>query len=210
MTNAQKRRYRKHYNKKILFYKSKESTDWRLWPKKFETNAKKEKSRRKKYLACRNLKRKQKEIKRRAKTHLENGDVRILVDLVVPPEAIAVLGKGLGFVPTPSQDIAELRLDARRTANKIVHFANKAEYSSEDAVPPSQTEDQLQSDPFSLPAKLRTANYYQAHIHSTDPEMTMAVQHLTTAANGFKLSKDKEKKTESVKTGTPRSAMVGN
>ena len=186
LSNSQKRNLNKHFNKKIKFYKAKESTDWRLWPKKYEKPSKKEKSRREKYLTYRNVKRKQKEIERRAKHHIEGGDVRILVDFDVPPEAVAVLGKGLGFVPTPSQDISELRLDARRTANKVAHFANNLEWSSEttdeDVANPNSTVEPAENSPFSLPKKLRVPNYFQARLHSTDPEMNMAIQHITTQA----------------------------
>ena len=122
--------------------------------------------------------------------------MRILVDFEVPPEAIAVLGKGLGFVPTPQSDTTELRLDARRATNKITQFANKLERSSqavsEDAA--SLHEDLPSENMFSLPNKLRKPNYFQTRMQSTDPEMIMAVQHLTVQANGFKKSKSLEKK----------------
>ena len=48
---------------------------------------------------------------------LADGDVRILVDIEVPPEAIAVLGKGLGYVPTPSLD--SLKQDLTHTKLQI-------------------------------------------------------------------------------------------
>ena len=120
------------------------------------------------------------------------------MDFEVPPEAIAVLGKGLGFVPTPSHDTTELRLDARRTANKVVQFANNLEWKSDtinhDDVSLIQTEDVHEESQFSLPKKLRIPNYYQSRLESTDPEMMMAVQHLTTQANAFKNYKNPGKK----------------
>ena len=60
-------------------------------------------------------------MKKTAKTLVDNGSVRILVDSTIPPAAIAVLGKGLGFVPTPKPNQVELRLDARRLVNKLLY-----------------------------------------------------------------------------------------
>ena len=56
---------------------------------------------------------------------LKTGSVRILVDKVIPPEAILVVGKGLGFVPTSAQNPIEIRLDARRVAKRLTQYANK-------------------------------------------------------------------------------------
>ena len=67
----------------------------------------------------RNFLRKKKEICKQAQVLLENGNIRILVDVTVPPEAINLLGTGLGFVPNPKENEAELRLDARRIVNKL-------------------------------------------------------------------------------------------
>ena len=193
LSNSQQKAWKKRFNKKIAFYKTKEGSDWSIWPRKFETQ--REKSKRRKYQTQRNMRRKQKEVEKRAANHLKLGDVRVLVDLPIPPEAIAVLGKGPGFVPTPSQDVSELRLDARRATNKIVYFANALgkEATTEQSLVLSEEQVQIDNNieecPFSVPYKLRTTNYFQSSLHNNDTEMIMAVHHITTQANCFKRCK---------------------
>ena len=120
--------------------------------------------------------------------------MRVLVDFDVPSEAIAVLGKGLGFVPTPSPDIAEIRLDARRIANKITYFANKLdeqEHTINTTIPPSQRVVNS-GNMFSLPRKLQIPSYFQSKLTSTNPEMTSAINHLNTFSNSVAASKKSE------------------
>ena len=64
-------------------------------------------------------------MKKKADDLIQNGCVRVLVDFDVPPEAIAILGKGLGFAPTPCHNQIQTRLDYRRISNKLIQQANR-------------------------------------------------------------------------------------
>ena len=72
-------------------------------------------------------KRRSRKIKYLAKKAIESGSVVILVEDDVPPGAIAVLGKGLGYVPTPKPDPLEERLQMRQTV-KDSHSLNEANF----------------------------------------------------------------------------------
>ena len=48
----------------------------------------------------------------------------VLVNKEVPPGAIAILGKGLNFIPTPSENTMEEQLDMRLNTNRILNAAN--------------------------------------------------------------------------------------
>ena len=126
LSKTQGRKWRRHFNQKVLFYKEKEAQEYLMWPKKFVNQSDAKKDKLKKRRTFRNIRRKEKKIKEKADMILADGDVRILVDLEVPPEAIAVLGKGLGYVPTPSLDSIETRLDARQVTNKITYLASRS------------------------------------------------------------------------------------
>ena len=77
------------------------------------------------------INRKRRKTERDAKKALESKLVIILIKETVPLGAIALLGKGLGFVPTPKINIEETRLDMRLVANKILyHSHNKLSDSS--------------------------------------------------------------------------------
>ena len=66
-SKRQKIKWRKHFNKKFLFYKGKETTEWRMWPKKWVSKKKKEKVN-SVAKSQRNLKWKAKKIEKVAKT----------------------------------------------------------------------------------------------------------------------------------------------
>ena len=133
----------------------------------------------------RNLKRKKASLVEKAKALIDSGDVRVLVDIEVPPETIAVLGKGLGFVPTPDPNNIELRLDARRVANKILQFKAKTESENPAVSTPEDNPLEKTSERFVLPAALRQPNYYQSKQTSKDPEVNVALQYLTTEMNSI-------------------------
>jgi hypothetical protein len=109
-----------HFEKKLAFYLTQNNTKWKDWPNK--KGAKKKVA---------NYKRRQKRRKKRteddAKKALESGSVVVLVDKEVPPGAIALLGKGLNFIPTPTENISEEQLDMRLNTNRILRTANISE-----------------------------------------------------------------------------------
>ena len=113
--------------------------------------------------------------------HLDNGSVRILVETNVPAPAIAVLGKGLGYVPTPKPDAIELRLDPRRLVNKLLYKTVENSGTQEDLTNDENSTDD--EDIFHMPAKLRQTNYFLASHTNTDPEINMAINHITANAN---------------------------
>ena len=88
-----------------------------------------------------------------AKKALDNGSVLILVDLDVPVGAISALGKGLGFVPTPTADSESIRLDMRRAINNITHLSRRNA---------NRKQQPYEKDPYELPHKLKHVNYNKA------------------------------------------------
>ena len=108
---------KKHFSKKLDFYNTQNKTKWKDWP-----NNKKSKK------TEANFHRKQKRRKRKteddANRALESGSVVILVEKEIPLGALALLGKGLNFTPTPTADIREEQLDMRLNTNRILKAAN--------------------------------------------------------------------------------------
>ena len=105
-----------HFKKKIEFYVMQNTTKWKEWPNKRKKNKEANYKRRKK--------RRKKRTEDDAKKALESGSVVILVDKEVPPGAIALLGKGLNFIPTPTINPMEEQLDMRLNTNRILHAAS--------------------------------------------------------------------------------------
>ena len=123
----------------------------------------------------------------RAEELIKNGNVRVLVNTKIPDEAIAVLGKGLGYVPTPNHDFNELRLDARRVVNGLSRRQAIVEEISKD---PSQAEttDNGENKPL-LPAKLRQPTYFLSRYDNPDPEVTAAINHINANINADSFQK---------------------
>ena len=115
-----------HYRSKLDFYQSQNNTKWKHWPNKTKNLLRLLQSQTNKR---RNLKkrqhRKDRRAERDARRALETGSVVVLVDEDIPPGALALLGKGLGYVPTPSKDKIELRLDMKLVTNKILNYSNR-------------------------------------------------------------------------------------
>ena len=185
----------------------KQAIDWKLWPKKAKKSCLLEQFKNNKKMARtrRNKKKKEQKINDRAKSLIKNGDVRVLVDMDIPAEAIAVLGRGLGFVPTPSPNNIELRLDARRVTNKITQHANHLERSKKnqntqhDIVEIGETEEtenientEKNEKNYTLPTKLYQPNYYQTQLYSTEPDFISALHHINTTANCRKIYVNKK------------------
>lgn len=134
-----------HYKSKLDFYQGQNNTKWKHWPNKTKTLLRSLQSQTKKR---RNFKkhqhRKDRRAERDAKRALETGSVVVLVNEEIPPGALALLGKGLGYVPTPSKDHIDLRLDMKLVTNKILNYSNRV-LAGETRIPTIHN----------LPAKLR-------------------------------------------------------
>ena len=123
-----RRKLYKHYKKKLKFYSVQDNTKWQNWPSK-EINSKLEVKKKKVNRKDRNYKKRQKrnnrKTKQAAKRAIDSGSVVVLVDEEIPLGAIAVLGKGFGYVPIPQSNAANERLQMRQTANRILSASRK-------------------------------------------------------------------------------------
>jgi hypothetical protein len=77
------------------------------------------------------------------------GSVVILVNENVPVGAVSVLGKGLGFIPTPKPDDVSTRLDMRLLTNNITNASRAKLFPSASS----------QTAPYKIPPKLRRTIY---------------------------------------------------
>ena len=114
-------------------------------------------------------------MKDRAKSILEAKQVRILIENQVPPEAVVVLGKGLGFVPTPKVDVEELRLDGRRLSNKIAALDNVNSTNSSN----------LQTNDNFIPYKLNPINYSAPSSKIKNPLISQSIDAINTKLNAI-------------------------
>ena len=117
------------------------------------------------------------------KKALESGRVLILVNEEVPVGAVAVLGKGLCFIPTPKPDNISTRLDMRLITNKITNASRRKMFPSASNEPTS----------YKIPAKLRRTNYTKAEptwdkcVHDSVQKMTSQLdEKLRTNNNRYK------------------------
>lgn len=109
-----------HFEKKLAFYHSHDNRKWKDWPNKKGEKKKKINFRRRQ-------KRRNKRTEDDAKKAIDSGSVVILVNEQVPPGANALLGKGLNFIPTPTENISKEQLDMRLNTNRILKTANTKE-----------------------------------------------------------------------------------
>ena len=58
LSKIQRKRWKKHFKKKLEFYKEKEAGEWLMWPKKFIKESEHQKGKKKKTRTHRNIKRK--------------------------------------------------------------------------------------------------------------------------------------------------------
>ncbi|KAL5269695.1 hypothetical protein ACHWQZ_G003229 [Mnemiopsis leidyi] len=100
---------------------------------------------------------------------IELGSVVILVEEDIPLGAIALLGKGLGYVPTPAIDKVGARLDMKLLTNKIL---NQSNINLTSKSRPNQP-----TEPYSIPSKLRKNNYSSA-LPSSDDVVNEAVNRM--------------------------------
>ena len=142
-----KKLYR-HYKKKLKFYGMQDNTKWQSWPAKTPLKKDQQHSLGKKNKNYKKrVARRTRQTKKDAEKALNSGAVVVLVEEEVPLGAIAALGKGLGYVPTPTSDNSDERLQMRRVVNRILGESRKrcteesAQYTDE------------------IPAKLRSISY---------------------------------------------------
>ena len=132
-----------------------------------------------------NLRKKKKNIRKRAKHIRERKQVRVLMDIVVPDEAIVVLGKGLGFVPTPAENSERTRLDARNLVNNITQKCKVKENVCNIQVNNTTTTS-------CIPKKLKHVNYSQNNYNIKDSSTKQAVDIINCKMNALSPnSKDK-------------------
>ncbi|KAL5251597.1 hypothetical protein ACHWQZ_G017089 [Mnemiopsis leidyi] len=115
---------------------------------------------------------KQRRTKRDAKRALDNHSVVILVDEDIPLGAVALLGKGLGFVPTSKVDKHKLRLDMKLLTNKIISQSNRN--IAKNAQPFTHSE-----SPEPVPPKLRQPRY-TSHTSTSDRVVNETVERIKT------------------------------
>ena len=143
--------------------------------------------------------RRKRDCEKQAKKVLEDGSVVILIDQQqigdIPMGAISVLGKGLGFVPTPELDVMDNRLDMRLTVNRILSSSksNLKTDSTEDNNDSINSPDNLPESSL-FPQKLLHKNYYK-HLPSEDREVNDIVNSMQTELDQL-LQQKPQKKTE--------------
>ena len=132
-----------------MFFKECELTKWKDWEKKNVTSTRvsrfgqnhnvalSRKLKRKRCSQRRKLFKKEAAIKNTARYALEHNLVRNLTTVEVPLFSIAVLSYGPGFVPTPSLNHNQFKIDALNAANKQVWSAmfNDSPSNTESIVP---------------------------------------------------------------------------
>ena len=128
LSESDTRSLKAHFKKKLAFYSSQNNSTWEEWPLKQPILTALENPR--KRMTRRNYKKKKNKNRRAAekaaKKAIDSGSVLVLVDIEIPVGAIAALGKGLGYVPTPKLDVEGLRLDMRRATNNIITLSKQA------------------------------------------------------------------------------------
>ena len=172
-----------HYSKKLTFYKMQDRTKWTTWPKKNSTENFVSKN------AKKRLKKNQKKIEEEARCLLQSREVISLVNVIIPPEAIVVLGKGLTFVETPSVNNELSRLDGRLTANKIAYASKKTEpLNSID----NGSNNTVSNNHTNL-SHISTENYHKAK-PTKDPIANLVIDNIEQNINCLKEEKPRKKK----------------
>ena len=118
------------------------------WPTKVITPPESDLAKKKNKNYRKKIKRRTRKTRRDAKKALESGAVVILVQQEIPPGAIAVLGKGLGYVPMPTNYSSDERLQMRRPMNRILTESRKR-----------CREEHAEQCSDELPSQLRTISY---------------------------------------------------
>ena len=92
----------------------------------------------------------------------------VLVEEVVPLGAIAALGKGLGFVPTPKSNPLDERLEMRQNVNRVL-AASQKQTSDQDFTPTLEP----------IPTQLRHSSYSQ-RLPVADRHVNTLIERLVT------------------------------
>ena len=150
-----------HLQKKLTFYKHQEDNMWTNWPQKSPEILLNIRETRKKVNYKNKANRAKRQTERAAKKLIVDGSVVILVKEQIPPGAISVLGKGLGFVPTPKVNIEDTRLDMRLTTNRILKSSNKSLRRRNQSESSSASLESSQGPP-AVPTKLFQKSYYSS------------------------------------------------
>ena len=174
-----KKLYR-HYKKKLKFYGMQDNTKWQSWPAKTPLKKDQQHSLGKKNKNYKKrVARRTRQTKKDAEKALNSGAVVVLVEEEVPLGAIAALGKGLGYVPTPTSDNSDERLQMRRVVNRILDESRKrcteesAQYTDE------------------IPAKLRSISY-SLRAPAPDKQVNTMVDRLVAAHDAALLKKKRK------------------
>ena len=168
LTIEENRNILKHFQKKIDFYVTQDKTKWKDWP----TKKSKKENRKTNVHHKRRQKRRKKKTEADAKSALESGSVVILVKEEIPPGAVAILGKGLNYIPTPKTNIREEQLDMRLVSNKILRTANNSGGNENS------------STKYSLPSKLAHKKYGPA-IPAKENTVNVIVDNMVSEHNGL-------------------------
>ena len=119
------RNMKAHFLKKLKFYREQDTTKWAHWPLKCLHNTCSIDNNLRNYKLRRNRKRRKTE--RDAKRALESSSVIVMIKEDVPLGAIALLGKGLNYIPTPAVCPRQEQLDMRLAQNQILKVANQTD-----------------------------------------------------------------------------------
>ena len=164
-----------HLDHKYDFLKIQDSNKLNNWPRKSPEILKNLSDRKNRENFKYRQNRRKRDYEKQAKKVLEDGSVVILIDQQqigdIPMGAISVLGKGLGFVPTPELDVMDNRLDMRLTVNRILSSSksNLKTDSTKDNNDSINSPDNLPENSL-FPQKLLHKNYYK-HLPSEDREV---------------------------------------
>ena len=110
-------RTKTNFGKKVNWFEQQNDSKWKSWPDKVHVNrTEKRKMKRRK----RKQRKKAFDIQKKAQEALDSNSVVVLVETpIVPPEAIVVLAKGDGWIPSPSHNQFQCRKDGYNAANKL-------------------------------------------------------------------------------------------
>ena len=146
---------KKKIKKKIAFLSECDNTVNREWRKKnvktsnlnqYNSTISSKKFKKKTKAKERKLRRKERMIQERAVHALENNLVINLSDVDVPAYSIAVLSYGPGWIPTPSFDNTQFKIDGYNVGNKLGWKTVFKGSEKEEVIPPS-----LQKKPITTP-----------------------------------------------------------
>ncbi|KAL5257921.1 hypothetical protein ACHWQZ_G012763 [Mnemiopsis leidyi] len=143
-------------DRKYNWLKSQDETCWIDWPSKVVSSDPKQTmtltpspSKKKSCNAASKLRRAHNRIIGLSKAALDNGSVVNLTSRDIPPEAIVVLAKRLGFVPTATHDHLQSRIDVNAAMAKLCSMTEKFYRDSNngmDVIDPSTAKQEIEGD----------------------------------------------------------------